>query len=221
MHPKKFSLWLWITALFFVTVGCSLFNWSNRFGEDSAGDILFADDFSDPPSGWGIRNEEGAQVGYFANGLRFLIEKSHLDFWSVAGQEFQDVSIEVDAIKYAGPDNNDFGVICRYQDQNNFYMFVISSDGYYGIAKLKDGQYSMISSDKLQYSEVITQGQAVNHLRVDCVGDRLSLYANGRKLVETRDADFASGDVGLVAGAYQEKGVEILFDNFVVKKPGD
>jgi len=100
-------------------------------------------------------------------------------------------------------------------------MFVISSDGYYGIAKLVDGKYSMISSDQLQYSEAIIKGQAVNRLRADCDGEQLSLYVNGQKLAQVNDSDFQRGDVGLVAGAYQVHGVEILFDNFVVKIPGD
>jgi hypothetical protein len=33
------------------------------------------------------------------------------------------------------------------------------------------------------------------------------------------DSDFASGDVGLLAGTYDEVGTDIHFDNFVVRKP--
>lgn len=98
-------------------------------------------------------------------------------------------------------------------------MLVISSDGYYGIAKMKDGQYSMINPEQLQYSPAIAQGQAANHLQVSCVGSVLTLSVNGQKLIEALDTDFTSGDVGLLAGAYDVPGVDILFDNFVVKKP--
>ncbi len=31
-------------------------------------------------------------------------------------------------------------------------MLVASSDGYYGIAKMRNGQYSMIGGQQLQYS---------------------------------------------------------------------
>ena len=34
-----------------------------------------------------------------------------------------------------GPDDNDFGIICRYIDDNQFYYAIISSDGYYGIVR--------------------------------------------------------------------------------------
>jgi len=183
------------------------------------GTVLYSDDFSNPPTGWGTWSRGGASVEYHNGGLRILISESQFDFWSVAGQKFSDAIIEVEAAKLGGPDDNDFGIVCRYQDKDNFYMLVTSSDGYYGIAKIKAGQYSMIGAEQLQYSSVIAQGQAVNQVRADCVGNTLSLYANGQKLMEAEDGDFSSGDVGVLAGAYNTQGVDILFDNFVVKKP--
>jgi hypothetical protein len=183
------------------------------------GNTLFADDFSDPPSGWGIWNRDGGMVEYLDGGLHFQVEDDYFDFWSVAGKSFSDVQIEVDVLKRGGPDDNDFGIVCRYLNKDNFYMLVASSDGYYGIAKMKEGQYSMIGMDQLQYSDAILPGRVINHLRADCVGETLRLYANGLKLMEAHDSDFRSGDVGLVAGAYQETGVDILFDQFEVKIP--
>ncbi|MBE0699336.1 MAG: hypothetical protein IH586_20625, partial [Anaerolineaceae bacterium] len=187
--------------------------------KNEQGTILFADDFSDPPSGWGIWNQDGGVVEYLDGGLHFQVEDDYFDFWSVAGKSFSDVQIEVDVLKRSGPDDNDFGIICRYLNKDNFYMLVASSDGYYGIAKVKEGQYSMIGMDQLQYSDAILPGRAINHLRVDCVGETLRFYANGLKLMEAHDSDFRSGDVGLVAGAYKEIGVDILFDQFVVSIP--
>lgn len=181
--------------------------------------VLFQDGFDNPPSGWGTWSRGGATVDYHGGGLRILVSEAQSDYWSVAGQKFSDASITVEAIKMDGPDDNDFGIICRYQDKENFYMLVISSDGYYGIAKMKGGQHSLIGADQLQYSDVIARGQAVNRLRADCVGSKLALYANGQKLADAEDVDFPSGDVGLIAGAYDTQGVDILFDNFVVMKP--
>jgi hypothetical protein len=66
---------------------------------------------------------------------------------------------------------------------------------------------------------MIAQGNAVNQLRADCVGNRLSLYVNQQKFAEVEDSDFTIGDVGLMTGAYQTPGVEVHFDNFYVIKP--
>jgi hypothetical protein len=186
---------------------------------ETPGAVLFSDDFSDPPGGWGIWSRDGSHVEYYAGGLRILVKEPQFDFWSVAGKQYADVQIEVDAVKLSGPDDNDLGIICRYQDKNNFYMLIISSDGYYGIAKMVAGSYSMIGSEQLQYSGEIAKGSVLNHLRADCVGSTLSLYANRQKLMEAQDSAFTAGDVGLLAGAYNVPGVDILFDNFIVKKP--
>jgi hypothetical protein len=60
---------------------------------------------------------------------------------------FMDVRIEVDAVKMAGPDLNDIGVICRYKDPSNFYFFSVSSDGYYGVSKVINGQEQWIGME--------------------------------------------------------------------------
>ncbi len=185
------------------------------------GTVLFTDDFANPPSGWGTWSRDGASISYYAGGLRIQVNETQHDYWSVTGKNFYDVSVEVDAVKLNGPDDNDFGIVCRYMDAENFYALVISSDGYYGIAKRVTGVYSMIGADTLQYSLAIGQGQAVNHLRADCTGSALRLYANGQMLIEAQDTDLAYGDVGLIAGAYDNQGVDIYFDNFVVKKPSE
>jgi hypothetical protein len=129
------------------------------------------------------------------------------------------VIIEVDATKVAGPDDNDFGVICRYQDENNFYFFEISSDGYYSVGKYKENQLELIGMQQMQTSDAIRQGQATNRIRASCIGSLLSLSVNGHKLIEVEDIEFSTGDVGLIAGTFETPGTDILFDNFTVIKP--
>jgi hypothetical protein len=208
----------WAVAVLLALAACSG-ALEHREAALASGEILFSDDFSKTPSGWGTWSRGGASVAYASGGLRVLVEQAQFDFWSVAGQRFENVNIEVDATKIGGPDDNDFGVVCRYKNKDNFYMLVASSDGYYGIAKMRDGQYGMIGADQMQYSSAILQGQATNHLRAVCAGEVLRLYANGQLLMETTDSDIRSGDVGVIAGAYNTAGVDILFDNFVVKAP--
>lgn len=216
---SKLPLLLAMGALSLWLAGCSPLSPGDAAGQVSSGSILFSDDFSKPPSGWGTWDGEDARVGYYKGGLRIQVDQPQYDFWSVAGKSFRDVQIEVEATKNSGPDDNDFGLICRYRNKDNFYLLVASNDGYYGIAKIKDGQYSMIGADQLQYSQAIGKGKATNRLRADCVGSTLRLYVNGKKLMEGQDSDHALGDVGVLAGAYDQKGVDILFNRFVVKKP--
>jgi hypothetical protein len=68
-------------------------------------------------------------------------------------------------------------------------------------------------------TDAIRQGEATNHIRADCVGSSLTLHVNGAELAEVQDDTLASGDVGLLAGTFDQPGTELLFDDFVVKRP--
>jgi hypothetical protein len=125
----------------------------------------------------------------------------------------------VDATKNGGPDDNDFGIICRYTDADQFYYAVISSDGYYGIMKMTSNGGVPIDNENLLESDKIIQGSATNHIRFDCVGSALALYINGIKIDQKTDTDFTTGNVGLIAGTFDTVGTDILFDNFFVYKP--
>jgi hypothetical protein len=70
----------------------------------------------------------------------------------------------------------------------------------------------------MQASELI-QKDAANHLRADCIGNTLTFYINNNQVASVQDADFASGDVGLLAGAFFQPGVDVLFDHFTVVQP--
>jgi hypothetical protein len=150
---------------------------------------------------------------------RIYVNTTNTDVWSNPGLNFSDTSIQVDASKVGGVDNNDFGIICRYRDAENFYFFVISSDGYYGIGKMVNGQHKLIGVNAMPPSEKVAQGNVTNHLRADCVGNRLTFYVNGSMLADEQDTEFTSGDVGLMAGTFETPGTDIYFDNFVVSKP--
>jgi hypothetical protein len=181
--------------------------------------VLFQDDFSDKAGGWTTLQADNKLIAYDQGGLRFFMNQSQFDYWSRPGLRFSDVHIEVDAAKKAGPDDNDYGLICRYQDENNFYSLLISSDGYYGISKMQNGEHSLIGADGMQVSQAITKGDGVNRISADCIGSTLSLSVNGKKLFEVKDTDFSSGDVGLIAGTADQPGVDVVFDNFIVTKP--
>ncbi|MCL4560615.1 MAG: hypothetical protein M1281_08375 [Chloroflexi bacterium] len=181
--------------------------------------VLFQDDFSDAGSGWNTLEDAGSRVSYLDGKLNFTIDSEQTDVWSNPDLSFGDVHVVVTATKNSGTDDNDFGIICRYQDENNFYGLLISSDGYYGITKMKDGNHELLGTSELAYSETIRRGAAANQVEADCIGDTLTLTVNGDKMLEEKDAEFTTGDVGLIAGTFATPGTDISFDNFVVTQP--
>jgi hypothetical protein len=181
---------------------------------------LFSDDFSDPTSGWDRVNDEEGVNDYSNGGYRIFVNKPNWYFWSNPDLQFTDMVIDVDAQKTAGPDENDFGVICRYKDEQNFYFFTIGSDGLYSISKILNGEESLIGMEKMQFNDTaIKLGGSPNHLTAECVGSNLTLSVNGTVLADVKDTDLTTGDVGLIAGTYDTSGVDVIFDNFVVTRP--
>ncbi|MBC8496361.1 MAG: hypothetical protein ISS57_06365 [Anaerolineales bacterium] len=211
-----------LVALLVASLACSTLS-SDDSGDGGpagpASNVLFQDDFSDSSSGWDqVEVTEG--ITDYENGYyRMFVNTEETDIWANPGLHFTDVVVEVDATKVAGPDDNDFGIICRYQDIENFYFFIISSDGYYGVGKVVDGEQELIDTDQMYPDDAIKQGNTTNHIKADCVGAHLVLHANGTKITDVEDTTFSSGDVGLIAGTFAEAGADIHFDNFVIKKP--
>ncbi len=182
--------------------------------------ILFVDDFSDPTSGWDRATSAADGITDYENGYyRINVTSPDMDLWANPGLSFTDTRIEVDATKAGGPDDNDFAVICRYQDGMNFYFFMLSSDGYYGIGRMTPDGMELIGGENLEYSDLINQGSATNHIAADCLGSTLALSINGTQVLSVTDTNLTSGDVGLMAGTFGEVGTDIHFDNFLVRKP--
>ena len=181
------------------------------------GDILYQEQFENNTTGWArIANDNGI-MDYDGGGYRILVRQPKLNIWSTSEKDFRDVRVEADVIKLNGPDENRMGLICRYRG-GDYYFFIISNDGYYVIGKFIGGLTLLLGQTEMQASEAIQKG-TMNHLRADCIGDKLTFYINFTEVASATDADFRSGDVGLLAGAFSEPGVDVLFDNFVVIQP--
>ena len=68
-------------------------------------------------------------------------------------------------------------------------------------------------------NSAILTGAQDNRLRADCSGSQLTVYVNNVKLASATDAEYSSGDIGLLAGSFDQTGSDIYFDNFIVYKP--
>ncbi|HEX7619900.1 MAG TPA: hypothetical protein VF359_01730 [Anaerolineales bacterium] len=184
-----------------------------------SGQALYHDDFSDTGSGWPQMTSSIGTLEYANGTYRMLVLTPGYDLRAVSGHRYGDARVEVDATRLSGPVYNRFGLTCRFQDINDFYFFVISSDGYYAIGEIKNGATSLIGQEMMAYNSIIQQGGGANHLRFDCIGNTLRGYVNGQAIAITEDANFSGGDAGLISGAFDEGNVEVSFDNFVVYKP--
>ncbi len=220
MRPKYL---LAILVLLAASLACSL----GAPAEPTDPNLLFKDDFSSTSSGWDQSTTDTGTTDYQDGQYRILVSQPQYDMWANPKLTSlpADVRVEVDATKASGPEANDFGVICRYTETGsgsdtayNFYYFMISSDGYAAIGKVQNTEQSFLT-DLLSEPSPAIKSNEVNHIRGDCIGDTLTMYVNGEQLFSIKDSDLTGGDVGLLAGTFEEAGTEILFDNFLVTKP--
>ncbi|MBN2147869.1 MAG: protein kinase [Anaerolineales bacterium] len=182
--------------------------------------FTFADDFSDPSSGWSTYRGDDGITDYENGFFRIFVNVPDTSLYATPGIYDDDVIIEVDATKAAGPDDNYLGVLCRLVDADNFYYLIISSDGYYAIGKVINGSSTLIQMDTMYYSDIIHRGATTNYLRADCIGETLTLYTNNMLLAQAQDSDLSYGDVGLLVGTSSNNyGSDILFDNFYIAQP--
>ena len=205
-------------VLSLLVFACALSSCTSSSTNAPSGTVLFQDDFSSSAGGWDRYKSAEGTMDYDDGAYRILVNALQVNFWSTPHKDFSDARIEVDAGKIAGPDENRIGLICRYAD-NQYYFFVISSDGYYGIGIFNNGQSALLGQTEMQSSDKIKTGAAINHLRADCNGDTLSLVVNGFLVAQVHDPNLKHGDVGLLAGTFSHPGVDVIFDNFVVMKP--
>lgn len=181
--------------------------------------LLFFDDFSETGSGWDRFEGEIGSTSYQDETFQIRVNEPNTDLFANPGQLFKDVVIEVTATRLGGPLDNNFGVICRYQDEKNFYAAQISSDGYAGIFRMKNGALRLLGHKQMIPAPSILGGSAANLIRFECIGQSLTLTVNGAPVDMREDKSFNNGDVGLIAGSFEESGTWVAFDDFRVSQP--
>ena len=177
---------------------------------------MLEDTFVNNNLGWDVYNGQEGITAIENDAYKIQIKSSFAEIWANPKSDIPiptNVIVEAQALN-AGSKDNYFGLICRYLDAKNFYFFVISSDGYFGIGKVKDGHHSLINRSEMPPSEDF-DGGAINNLRAECSGSRLALYVNGTLLDLQNDADLPQGSVGVIAGSYENE-VTVFFDDFRV-----
>jgi len=183
-------------------------------------DTILEDDFSNP-SLWYVAEEDHYFFEYEDGVYRVFNELLNGAIWSIKYQEYEDIRIEVDATRQAGPDESYYGVICRFDNEgDDYYALVINDSGFNGILKMLDGEMEFLATG-WDESGIIKKGLGgTNRIQGVCLGERLILYANDQQLLEVMDDSLKDGIVGMVAGnRLSGVGIDVAFDNFALVWP--
>lgn len=211
------------------------------------GEVMFVAAFDGLLDDWQEYDDGQLSAQAVDGALRLTVNALGRTPYSLARPTFADFDLRVTAWAVDGPLNNGYGVIFRMQDQDNYYQFLTSSDGYYQVLRRVNGVEKIISI--WIPSEIINQGiGAANELRVVAQGDTFRFTINGEPALlcipddpnaastyndldgeciggqmrdRLVDRYLASGQIGVVAQSFDETGVVVDFDNVVVLMPVD
>ena len=184
------------------------------------GGVLFADDFSDPGSGWGEAEDETALREYRDGAYVIEILDTGWLIWAnphagpLSNTHTTAIVTNVGAAQDAA-----FGLICHYADDSAFYYFGAGADGYYAIVRAEGDDDVFLTSDEglWEFSEDIEVNAGEYVIEAICAADgTLTLIVNGIEIASVQDDVYTEGDVGVFALSFEEIPVEVHFDDLSV-----
>jgi len=169
---------------------------------------------------WTTGEDVGA-VGRVLDGVYELsVEESGGIFWVTAGRSFEDGQYMVEATPLEGAVDNGYGMLFRADDEeNNFYIFKVSSDGFVFIGRCFDScldQQVIVDQDWFSSAAVRQGFNVTNTLRVTANGSDMIFYINDQEVGRASNDEFRNGDIGLMAETFTPGGLRVAFDDFLV-----
>lgn len=197
-----------------------------QMAESITGGVDVFDNFSDPTSGWPVEEEGPVQYGYQNGQYRVTITRPRWvqDTIPDLPHTYENqLFMEVEATLVDGQPESGYGLVFRWQDPGNFYVFAIN-----GLDQVSMWAYENATWRELRgLDEAWTDSPAVktdgssNLIGVELSGDQLIGRVNYEIVIEVYDDTFGEGEVGLYVATIQQQVdnpmADVIFDNFVAQ----
>jgi len=180
---------------------------------------MFTDYFADPNSGWPEKTSGVHRYWYASDHYHIQVDTINTQYVVLSGFVISNGAVLTRGLipDQASSPLAYYGVVCRYQDINNYYFFEISYDGHYRIGKIWNGVFSLIGMGAAKTSTAINIAD-YNEISATCVENELSLTINNIFIETVYDNTFTSGDTGLCASASNVPGIIAAFDYFIAEE---
>lgn len=190
-----------------------------RLAEIRENDPSFSDDFRRDNGDWGIAADENMVYAYERRTLQFDVLSDNWIGWSFSTEldatNPADFLAEVDVEHLSGPLDGEMGLIFRFVDNRNFYLFAVRSQGDYALLREVAGEWQTVV-DWTESDALVTGEGALNRIGVLAEGKQITLLINDVAVVQVEDDAFSAGKLGLAAGTFDEGGLQVAFDNLDV-----
>ena len=181
--------------------------------------LPFSDDFSDPASGFGVEQDEDGRVGYVDGTLQIDILTPGIEWFSpYRGLMEQDLTIEVEARLIEGPAGSEMGIVCRWQDDDNYVAGALRSDGMVSVWR-KSAGVDMRWLDWTAIPQSVEDAGAARALRLTCAGPDVRFAVDGVEVAAASDPLPTAGSLALMAGLLETGNLTIAFDQLEVSRP--
>ena len=181
--------------------------------------LLYADDFSDPGSGWPVSDGGIIRREYLDGEYRILVREPWWVAISRSPYKASDYLVAVDLL-------NERDVFATYglvlglsDDWTQFYTLEIDHTGHYMIMRYEvDSGWTRMA---FGWSSHIKYSRSTNRLAIERDGLLLNAYANGQFLTSVADGSFTGlRHMGLFVSAWDWGNVDVRFDSFAVYPVG-
>lgn len=178
---------------------------------------LFQDDFEAPLDSWSPFDDGEVARAFEAGEYVFRSSKTNWFSWDTSPEPLSNVRVEVTA-RSTGAEDASFGLMCAYQDSDNYYYAGIDINGYYAIIRTQAGDDFFLtdaSNQQWLISDAIPTDAGSYQLAFECGGGDLSLSVDGTVIASVQDDTFDAGQVGLFLSTFEQPDAEVWFDDFI------
>lgn len=197
-------------AVLFITFFATF---ASVFAQSARSKIVFYDDFYDNAKSWQTGSSYSTDVkignGFMSinhkrdKGFTFL--NRHLNKFSAS----QNYTIEAKFQHLKGTKNAPFGIAFGRNNDNNQFIFLMSSNGYYKIRSVSYGSKSALK--KWTASSYIRKGQYVsNTLKVKKDGWEWKFYINGNFVASMPSQSWKGNNIAIAVGMRQKVSVDYI-----------
>jgi serine/threonine-protein kinase len=181
--------------------------------------LPFTDDFSDPSSGFGTQEDADGSVAYTDGALHITVRKAGIEWFSpYRGLVEQDLRIEVEASLLEGPAGSEMGVVCRWQDEENYVAAALRSDGMVSLWRKTAGVIQRWQ-DWTAVPQVEASAADRRTLELSCAGSEIRFAVDGIEVAAATDPLPTAGSLALMAGLLAPGEMAAGFDNLAVSRP--
>ena len=199
MTPRNHrqSLFTVTLALILSTIACQRIVLDERFHDSRLSNWAAIDepDTVEEPSEWRVEQDGWLHQRSNIWGRRGDFIGRWYGSFLVAGDEsWGDYSL---SLKAKPEDDDGFGVVFRFADEQHFYRLIFLQDGFSGgpvtrLDKRNGEDYTELWSSIEGY-----RTGSEMHIGIDVDGDVIKANLNGRQLFEVKDGDYRRGKIGL------------------------